>query len=1168
MNIEKIRENLTNFLNKDKDKDLNIGSVALEYIIIALAKLNKSNKKTVVVCKDNLQIDTLSAFYKSLVGSDEKILSFPEYDIKPYDKNSPSSTITSKQANAIRFLNKDSFTLFTTQSALIRYLIPSQNLESKTISLQVNKTINQDDFIKQLIELGYERQSLVVATGTFAVRGYIIDVFPSGFNNPIRIEMFGDSIESIKTFSPYTQRTIQEIETAEVSFCTSLVLDKTTTNSFTKKYYDELGYEQEYKNSIYSSIVNGIKPKGYENYLVLFQEKTYSLLELMQEKDAFFIYTQGFEESLKDNLKDIEDNYKNRLGSYEINKSASFKPLKPDLLYLNQEQTLDLLSNLKKLKLTSFKLPENTNTVNASVKVIPSGLIEREQDLHNYLQNSSEGKRIFASCTSEDKAETLSNYFTKKDYFVVNTYENEEDTDKNKENDKKTIFITRLHIGSGFSADDTVFLSEKELSVISDFGVKSLRQSKTKASRNKIYDASMLSKGDLVVHVKHGIGKFENLVHLKMDDDLVHDCLEILYEGGDKLFLPIENIDLITRYGSKGDTRLDSLKGQSWDKRKKQAQSKIQEIAYELVLTAAKRSVTKTSSFHINEEMYEKFARDFKYIPTSDQIQAIEDIINDLHSSKNIDRLICGDVGFGKTEVALRAAFLIAIEKFQVCVICPTTLLAMQHYEVFKERLEKFGLKVKMLSRVVSTAERKKVKEDLKNGDINVVVGTHALLADSVKFKNLKLAIIDEEQSFGVKDKEKIKSIRNNLHVISMSATPIPRTLQMAMNSIKDLSLITTPPSNRQNVSSYVIPFDVLHIKEAINRELSRKGQVFFICNRIRHMDEIESFINKHIENPSYVKAHGQMPIKALEDNMLAFKKGDVDILIATNIVESGIDISNANTMIIYNADNFGLAQLYQLKGRIGRSATKGFAYMTYKADKKLNELAAKRLEVIQSLDYLGASFALAKHDLDIRGAGNLLGKEQSGYVKEIGIELYQKFLEQAIKTVQNRDKNQEEAIKPSYEDMEDFVVKVDLGIPATIPTDYVSDIDLRMSLYLKFGRLENEEDVYNFKYELIDRFGKLPDELENLFNSFVVKIKCRALAVSRLQLSKKGFVINFVESKVKNIQSLMGFVQDVRNFAKLRPDGSLFIAKNIEDGKEIEATFTVLDNLSKLSYL
>ncbi len=1154
-----------------QNKELLIGSVSLEYAIFALSNtLKQAKHKKVVICKDNSQVNTLCNFYKDITGDNANVLSFPEYDTKPYDTNSPSPAIVASQMSVARFLTQDSFTLFTTPFALVRYLIPQSVISSQNIFVEQAGVINQEQFVQNLLSLGYEKQSLVVATGSFATRGYIVDVFPAGFTNPVRIEFFDDNVESIKFFSPYTQRTTEETKQIEISVCTNIVLNKQSIKKFTDNYYSNLGGGENYKDYIYRSIVSGSKAKGYENYLTLFEEKTFALLELLQGKDTIFIHTKDLKANLQEHLRDIEDSYNNRLSSYKISNKSSFNPLKKELLYLNEEKIESLLQSMLGVELSSFQLPEKENTFNASVKVIPSGLISSEKDLHSYLQDTASNKVIFVSCSQEDKASILSSFFKAHGYNFVNCYNDKNAISGNLS--KNVIYITNLDIKGGFYTKDTLFLSENELNVISLLNSGVSKTVKSSSSKNKIYDASLLSKGDLVVHIKHGVGRFENLVHIKMDDDIVHDCLEIHYEGGDKLFLPIENIDLVTRYGSKGDTKLDSLKGQSWDKRKKQAQSKIQEIAYELVLTAAKRSTIQGDSLSINEEMYQEFAKDFKYIPTLDQVHAIEDIITDLQSGKNMDRLICGDVGFGKTEVALRAAFLVACAKFQVCIICPTTLLAMQHYEAFKARFEKFGLKVKMLSRIVSQSERNKIKEDLKNGDVNIVVGTHAVLADSVKFKNLKLAIIDEEQSFGVKDKEKIKAIRNNLHVLSMSATPIPRTLQMAMNSIKNLSLITTPPSNRQNVSSYVVPFDDLNIKEAIDRELARKGQVFFICNRIKHMSEIEHFLSKNFENPSYVKAHGQMPIKQIEDNMVAFKTGKVDILLATNIVESGIDISNANTMIIHNADNFGLAQLYQLKGRIGRSATKGYAYLTYQKNKSLNQLAVKRLEVIQSLDYLGASFALAKHDLDIRGAGNLLGKEQSGYIKEIGIELYQKFLEQAMKVVKEKTKDNnligKEDIKASSDEMEDFAVKVDLGVPATIPSHYVADTDLRMSLYLKFGRLENEEDVYNFKQELVDRFGKLPPELENLFNSFVVKIRCKALAISRLQISKKGFVVDFIANKVSNIQNLMAFVQDVRNFAKLRPDNSLFIAKSIKEGSEFEESLNVLNLLTKVDYL
>ena len=670
-----------------------------------------------------------------------------------------------------------------------------------------------------------------------------------------------------------------------------------------------------------------------------------------------------------------------------------------------------------------------------------------------------------------------------------------------------------------------------------------------RAKRKKSADAFMaelatLSPGDLVVHSDHGIGRYEGLTSIPVGTS-PHDCVALTYAGGDKLYVPVENIDVLSRYGAENEgVQLDKLGGVAWQARKARMKERIREIAGELIATAALRALRPADVALPDAGGYPAFVDRFPYQETDDQDRAIGDVLDDLARGTPMDRLVCGDVGFGKTEVALRAAFVAAMAGMQVAVVVPTTLLARQHFTNFVERFQGFPINIGRLSRLVPAAEAKRTKEGLADGSIDIVVGTHAVIAKNVEFKRLGLVIVDEEQRFGVTHKERLKAMKADVHVLTLTATPIPRTLQMAMSGLRELSVIQTPPVDRLAVRTYVMPWDPVVLREALLREHYRGGQSFFVVPRINDLPDIEDFLRKEVPEVRYVVAHGQMSPTEVEERMSAFYDKKFEVLVSTTIVESGLDIPSANTLIIHRADRFGLAQLYQLRGRVGRAKTRAYAYFTTPATRTITETAMKRLHVLSDLDSLGAGFQLASHDLDIRGAGNLLGDEQSGHIKEVGFELYQSMLEDAIMEAKAG------GLREAAVSARDFSPQINVDAPILIPEEYVPDLDLRMGLYRRMNELETANEIEAFAAELIDRFGKLPEPTQNLLTVIQIKLNCRKAHVAKLDAGPRGALVTFFNDSFPDPAGLIAYAQRLQGTAKLRPDNKLVITRPWPDAK------------------
>jgi transcription-repair coupling factor (superfamily II helicase) len=659
-----------------------------------------------------------------------------------------------------------------------------------------------------------------------------------------------------------------------------------------------------------------------------------------------------------------------------------------------------------------------------------------------------------------------------------------------------------------------------------------------KRAENFIAEVTSLSAGDLVVHVDHGIGRFVGLKTIQAAG-APHDCLELHYAGNDKLFLPVENIELLSRYGSEEtNVDLDRLGGTAWQTRKARMKSRIREMAGELIKIAAERQLREAPKLTVEQGAYDEFCAGFPYAETEDQLTAINVVLDDLGSGRPMDRLVCGDVGFGKTEVALRAAFVAAMSGKQVAVVVPTTLLARQHYKNFTQRFRGFPVNLAQASRLVPTPELAKVRAGLADGSIDIVIGTHALLGKNIKFKDLGLIIVDEEQHFGVAHKERLKTLRAEVHVLTLTATPIPRTLQLALTGVRELSLIASPPVDRLAVRTFVSPFDALIVREAVLRERYRGGQAFYVCPRIEDIADAKAFLDQNVPEAKVTVAHGQMPPTVLEDVMSAFYDGKYDVLLSTAIVESGLDIPTANTLIVHRADRFGLAQLYQLRGRVGRSKTRAYSLFTLPVNRRITPQAERRLKVLQSLDTLGAGFQLASHDLDIRGAGNLLGEEQSGHIKEVGFELYQQMLEEAVASLKA-------GISAPVADR--WSPQITIGMPVLIPEDYVADLSVRLALYRRLAEVEDEREIDAFAAELVDRFGSLPDEVKHLLDTVVIKALCRRANVTKIETGPKGAVISFRDDSFANPEGLVGYIREQGPAARVRPDMKVVLFEDWE---------------------
>lgn len=1124
--------------------------------------ISKSKNDILYIVSDGV---SLEQSYNILINllPDTKILKFPAWDTVPYDRVSPNVNLMAERVNTLAELAsqpnpKHPRIILSSIGAAIQKLPPKKIFLNSMREVAVGNQLNFNEFLHYAVINGYSRVEQVMEAGEYAVRGDILDIFPVGTPEPLRIDLFGDEVEKIRTFDALTQRTTGELNKYTFQVMGEVALDNNTIKNFRTKYRETFGAISQ-SDEIYEAISNGQKYMGMENWLPFFYED--NLLSIFDYIPmASVILGRNVLEALKSKEDSIFDYYQARQESLQIqsvNEVDTYRPVKPELLFFNEADFLKITKQKGAVVFTGLSSPDSDNIINAGV--IPGRNFSNAKnvsaanvysELKDYLHENKKLKRIIC-CYSEGSRERLFSLMSEHGLEDITFAENWNEAES-KSAHKKTAMVV-LALSHGFRNEEYCLISEQDI-----LGERQHRKTTKKiTSKDFIADVSSLAIGELVVHIEHGIGKFLGLENITAGG-APHDCLKILYANDSKLFVPVENIDVISRYGIEDDNiQLDTLGGVAWQAKKARVKERIKDIAEKLIKIAAERHLKKADNFMPPSGSYDEFCAKFPYNETDDQLNAITDVLADLNAGIPMDRLVCGDVGFGKTEIALRAAFTVAMSGAQVALIVPTTLLARQHYYNFKKRMEGFPVRVKMLSRLVSAKESALTKQGLEDGSVEIVIGTHALLSKDLKFCNLGLLIIDEEQHFGVAHKEKLKALKSNVHVLTLTATPIPRTLQLSLTGVKQLSIIATPPVDRLAARTFVMPFDKVMIKEAIYREKFRNGQIFFVCPRVSDIFGIEKELHELVPDIKILVAHGQMPVSKLEDVMNEFADGKADMLLSTTIIESGIDMPTVNTMIIYRSDMFGLAQLYQLKGRVGRAKLRGYCYFTVPKKKGLKPIAERRLNILQALDTLGAGFSLASHDMDIRGSGNILGEEQSGHIKEVGIALYQHMLEEEIMRIKAGEFNADR------KEIHDWAPQITTGIPIMIPETYVRDLGVRLGLYKRIGEIRELNGILDMREELIDRFGKLPEEVDNLLKTVEIKLLCRNANIEKIDAGSKGILIAFHNNIFASPEKLIAFINKQFGAIKIRPDQKLFIEKNLESYKlRVE---TIKNYVSKL---
>ena len=1098
---------------------------------------------------------------------DITVLTFPAWDCLPYDRISPNTEIASRRMAALAGMlahlhggsrSSEPIIILTTVNAALQKVPARAALRDSSFVTAKGQAANIDVLIDYLSKNGYTRSSTVMEPGEFAVRGGIVDIFPPAREVPVRLDFFGDEVESIREFDSETQRTIGPIDHLAIVPVSEVPLDETGINRFRSGYRAEFGAV--INDALYEAVSEGRKYQGMEHWLPLFHDQMETLFDYIP--DGIVTLDNLTEEARKARLDMIEDYYRARRGNDEEDTTfndAAYKPLAPSRLYLSENSWQEIIQKRNVRQLLPFDSPDGTEKADAGAKLGRNFAPERGQDgtnifdslANHILELRKRGQKVFIASYSEgarDRMEIVLN-----DHGIERTVRADSWSGAMQMPEEAiTLFV--LGLEHGFETDRVTVIAEQDI-----LGDRLVRpRKKSRKAENFLTEAASLTTGDLVVHVDHGIGQYHGLETVEVTG-APHECLLILYSGGDKLYLPVENIELLSRFGGEeSGVQLDKLGGSGWQSRKAKLKQRIREIAEELIKVAAARALKVTDPISPPAGIYEEFEARFPYEPTEDQQRAISDVEEDLGSGRPMDRLVCGDVGFGKTEVALRSAFIAAMSGRQVAVVVPTTLLARQHYKEFVERFKGWPLRIAQLSRLVSGKEAIATKKELSEGQVDIVIGTHALLGKNISFKNLGLVIIDEEQHFGVKHKERLKELKSDIHVLTLTATPIPRTLQLAMNGVREMSLIATPPVDRLAVRTFVLPFDQVTVREALLREHYRGGQTFYVCPRIADLEEIEVFLRDFVPEVKVATAHGQMAAGDLDRIMNAFYDGQFDVLLSTTIVESGLDVPTANTMIVHRADMFGLAQLYQIRGRIGRSKIRAYAYLTTPQRKPLTPAAEKRLKVLQSLDTLGAGFSLASHDLDIRGAGNLLGDEQSGHIKEVGFQLYQDMLEEAV--AQLREGGNLDTVG------EQWSPQINLGMAVLIPDHYVPDLNVRLSLYRRLSEVEDKTEMEGLAAEMIDRFGPLPNEVKQLMNIVTIKKQCRIANIEKIDAGPKGAMISFRNNEFPNPAALLGFIQQESRTIKIRPDQKLVARRNWSTEKDrLQGAFYLVRDIAKL---
>jgi transcription-repair coupling factor (superfamily II helicase) len=1096
------------------------------------------------------------------------VLKFPGWDCLPYDRVSPNADISAARMATLAGLihgAPKSFVLLTTLNAATQRVPARDILKAASFTAHVGDRVDEAGLRDFLVRMGFVQSPTVTEPGDYAIRGGIVDIYPPGDGGPVRLDFFGDVLDGARRFDASTQRTTEKLSVVELSPVSEVILDEAAITRFRQNYRLEFGAAGT-DDPLYEAVSAGRKHAGIEHWLPFFHDTLETLFDYLP--DATVALDDQNAAMRVSRWESVDDQYDARREAMTAKGRVDsvYKPAPAEALYFDDAAWDAAVADHRLLQFAPLPQPSGPGVIDAGGRIGREFAPERQQEnvslfgaLADHIRSAQGKGQVVVASYSEGARERLAGLIEDQEIAGATLIKDFRDVPDG----KGGLFLAVWALEHGFTgtASSSEAVGDKKfgLTVISEqdvLGDRLIRAPKKKRrAENFLSETQSLTPRDLIVHVDHGVGRYMGLEVVEALG-APHECIHLEYAGGDRLFLPVENIELLSRYGH-DEGMLDRLGGGAWQAKKAKLKERIRLVAEQLIRIAAERHLRKGAILTPPDGMWDAFSARFPYQETDDQLRAISDTLEDLASGTPMDRLICGDVGFGKTEVAMRAAFVAALSGVQVAVIAPTTLLARQHAASFKERFRGFPVEIRQLSRFVGAKEAEKTRDELARGTVDIVIGTHAVLAKSVRFKTLGLLVVDEEQHFGVTHKERLKQLRSDIHVLTLTATPIPRTLQLSLTGVRDLSIIGTPPVDRLAIRTYVSEFDTVTLREALLREHYRGGQSFFVVPRISDLPEIEDWLRDQVPEVSVVVAHGQMAAGQLDDKMNAFYDGKFDVLLATTIVESGLDIPTANTMIVHRSDMFGLAQLYQIRGRVGRSKARAYAYLTTKPRLKLTPQAEKRLRVLGSLDSLGAGFTLASQDLDIRGAGNLLGEEQSGHIREVGYELYQSMLEEAIAKIKAGEMDGLSAADDQW------APQINLGVPVLIPEDYVPDLDVRLGLYRRLSGLTSKVELEGFAAELIDRFGKLPREVNTLLLVVRIKAECKKAGIARLDTGPRGATIQFHNDKFANPAGLVAFIEDQRGLAKVK-DNKIVVRRDWAKTKDrVQGAFAVARDLA-----
>jgi len=1120
------------------------------YGLAICSAAQQSQRPWVVITPDTrtaLRLEYELRFYGA--DSDQlPLLQFPDWETLPYDSFSPHQDIISDRLLTLHQLpNLTQGILVVPISTIMQRLAPRSFIDANSLMLTSGQQLNMDEMRKQLVKSSYRLVSQVMEHGEFAVRGSIIDLFPMGSRIPYRIELFDDVIETIRSFDPENQRSIDQVSEIKLLPAREFPLTEQSIAQFRQAHRAAFSGDPN-SSAIYRDISNGITPSGIEYYLPLFFDTTATLFDYLPANSVLCVINDATQ-AAELFWSEIEHRYEQR--RYDLQRPI----LPPDAVFLRDKELFAQLMRYPQIDVQSFKQQDTVNAINFDTELPPVITVDARasqpvEKLSRFV-DSFDGRILFAA-ESTGRRETLIELLTPHGIRLTPV------TDWHSfmtSSVKLAITIAPLEQGMLLTDGSIAVIAESQV-----FGDQVLQQRRRKAKQRDpdliIKNLVELEHGSPVVHEEHGVGRYLGLQKLTISG-IEQEFLALEYADKDKLYVPVASLHLISRYSgaSPESAPLHKLGSSQWEKAKRKARERARDVATELLDIYARRAAHSGYSYGIDQEQFRRFSSSFPFEETPDQLDAIQGVVSDMRSDKPMDRLVCGDVGFGKTEVAMRAAFIAIQDGKQVAMLVPTTLLAQQHFENFRDRFADWPVHIESLSRFRSKKEQDKIITGLKDGTIDIVIGTHKLIQDSIKFKRLGLVIIDEEHRFGVRQKERFKALRSEVDLLTLTATPIPRTLNMSLSGMRDLSIIASAPAKRLAIKTFVNQWNDATIQEACRREIHRGGQVFFLHNEVETIDRTAQQLKTLLPEATVEIAHGQMRERELEKVMADFYHQRFNILVCTTIIETGIDVPNANTIVINRADRFGLAQLYQLRGRVGRSHHQAYAYLVVPPRNAMTADAVKRLEAIESMEDLGAGFTLATHDLEIRGAGELLGEEQSGQMQEVGFTMYMELLERAVHALKSG--KQPELDKPL-----DHGAEVDLSVSALIPDDYLPDIHARLIMYKRIASAENEDALRELQVEMIDRFGLLPDNVKNLFRVTTFKLKATPMGIRKIEFGKDGGRLIFNEQPNIDPMTVINLIQKQPAIYKMDGSAKLRVIKNMPDLESRSLTLEQLLNI------